>query len=47
MPAGGSGEIEITLKTGNHSGKLTKSVMVYTNDPEQNTIKLMLTAEVK
>jgi len=26
---------------------MTKSVMVYTNDPEQSTIKLTLTVEVK
>jgi len=26
---------------------MTKSIMVYTNDPEQNTVRLTVTAEVK
>ncbi len=37
----------MAFKTGTHSGKMTKSIMVYTNDPEQNTVRLTVTAEVK
>ena len=43
IPAGGDGEIEITLETGTNKGKIIKSIYVYTND--KNNIKVTLKVE--
>ncbi|TFG49024.1 MAG: hypothetical protein E4H40_03675 [Candidatus Brocadiia bacterium] len=47
MPAGGRGQIEITLSTGSRIGILHKSVIVHTNDPERATVKLTVTVDVE
>jgi hypothetical protein len=47
IPAGGSGQIEVTLKTGSHKGKISKSVTVYSNDPMMGSIRLILNADVQ
>ncbi|MBP6990519.1 MAG: hypothetical protein KBC90_03345 [Spirochaetes bacterium] len=47
MPAGGSGQIEVTLKTGSHSGRISKSITVHSNDPAMASVRLILNADVK
>ncbi|MBN1496891.1 MAG: DUF1573 domain-containing protein [Spirochaetes bacterium] len=47
MPAGGSGQIEVTFKTGAHTGKMSKSIIVYSNDPVQKTVRLTVSATVQ
>jgi len=47
IPPGGEGKIEATLRTGARGGKTTKTITVTTNDPDQRTIQLKLSAEVQ
>ena len=46
IPAGGKGEIEVTLKTGTRVGKLKKTIYVYTNDEAMKKAKLTVAATV-
>lgn len=43
---GSNGQIEISLNTGKEKKKLTKSVYIYTNDPDNNIVVLYLIAYV-
>jgi hypothetical protein len=44
---GGSGSIKAVFNSGSYSGKVTKLIYVYTNDPKNSEITLMLNAEVE
>jgi len=46
IPPGGEGEIEVTFRTGMSSGKKKKRIDVYSNDPENPSIKLYITANI-
>ena len=46
IPAGGEGNIKATLTIGASSGKLNKSIYVYTNDKNNQILKLKLEALV-
>ncbi|MCU0847425.1 MAG: DUF1573 domain-containing protein [Spirochaetes bacterium] len=46
VPAGGRGEIEITLKTSSYPGPLNKSIYIYSNDGENKVIRLTVSADV-
>ena len=46
IPAGGSGKIHATVDTKAFRGPITKSILVYTNDPETPTTRLVIKAEV-
>jgi hypothetical protein len=47
IPPGGEGKIDVTFKTGAGSGgKREKHITVTTNDPEQKTVNLTISAEV-
>ncbi|MCP4136933.1 MAG: hypothetical protein GY754_38555 [bacterium] len=46
MPAGGSGQIEITLSTGKKAKKLKKTITVISNDPSAKKLFLTVTANV-
>jgi hypothetical protein len=46
IKAGESGSIKATFNSGNYNGKVTKAIYVYTNDPKNSEVVLMLTAEV-
>ncbi|NLV67887.1 MAG: DUF1573 domain-containing protein [Spirochaetes bacterium] len=45
IPAGGRGEIQTELQLDRHTGEITKTVRVFTNDPEHPMVKLILKAE--
>lgn len=47
IPAGGSGEIEITLKTGLRKGEMMKRIYVRSNDPEKQTVILLVRAFIE
>ena len=47
IPPGGEGKIDATLRTGARGGKTTKTITVTTNDPDQRTTQLKLSAEVQ
>ena len=44
---GESGTVKTTVKTDNFSGPIAKSIAVYTNDPENPKLQLVVKAEVK
>jgi hypothetical protein len=44
---GGSGEIEATLDAGNYSGKISRTIIVHSNDPEEPIVRLKLQAFIK
>jgi len=44
---GESGSIKATFNSGSYSGKVTKAIYVYTNDPKNSEIVLMLNADVE
>lgn len=46
IPPGGEGQIEVTLNTGSYMNRVSKTVMVYSNDPLQSTVRLTVSAEV-
>ncbi|HPS87579.1 MAG TPA: DUF1573 domain-containing protein [Spirochaetota bacterium] len=46
IPAGESGKLEIELDTETNSGELVRTVTVYTNDPDNKIIKIVLKATV-
>jgi hypothetical protein len=43
---GESGSIKATFNSGGYQGKVTKTINVYTNDPKNSEVVLMLTADV-
>lgn len=43
---GQSGSIKATFNSGGYSGKVTKAIYVYANDPKKSEVVLMLTADV-
>ena len=44
---GQSSSIKATFNSGGYSGKVTKSIFVYTNDPKNSEVVLMLNADVE
>jgi hypothetical protein len=44
---GESSSIKAVFNSGNYSGKVTKAIYVYTNDPKNSEVVLMLTADVE
>jgi hypothetical protein len=44
---GTSGSIKATFNSGSYNGKVTKAIYVYTNDPKNSEVILMLNAEVE
>lgn len=44
---GESGSIKAVFNSGGYKGKVTKAIYVYTNDPKNSEVILMLTAEVE
>nr|HRC89920.1 DUF1573 domain-containing protein [Bacteroidales bacterium] len=44
---GESGSIKATFNSGSYKGKVTKAIYVYTNDPANSEVILMLNANVK
>jgi hypothetical protein len=44
---GASSSIKATFNSGSYSGKVTKAIYVYTNDPKNSEIVLMLNADVE
>jgi len=46
IPPGGEGQIEVTLNTGSYMHRVSKTVMVYSNDPLQPTVRLTVSADV-
>jgi len=44
---GESSSIKATFSSGGYNGKVTKAIYVYTNDPQNSEVVLMLTAEVE
>ncbi|MBW1981747.1 MAG: hypothetical protein JRJ12_11060 [Deltaproteobacteria bacterium] len=47
IPPGGTGEITLLVNTKGFQGKIRKSAMVRSNDPDQPTMKIYITAEVR
>ncbi len=46
MPAGGSGELEISLETGSYNRTIVKTIYVYTDDPDSQVIAIKVSARV-
>jgi hypothetical protein len=44
---GESSTIKAVFNSGSYSGKVTKAIYVYTNDPKNSEVVLMLTADVE
>ena len=44
---GESGSIKATFSSGSYSGKVTKAIYVYSNDPQNSQVVLMLNADVE
>ena len=44
---GESGSIKATFSSGGYNGKVTKAIYVYTNDPKNSEVVLMLSADVE
>ena len=47
IPPGGEGKIDVTFKVGSSAGKKSKTITVTTNDPENKTVKLKISADIK
>jgi hypothetical protein len=47
VKAGESSSIKATFNSGSYSGKVTKAIYVYTNDPKNSEVVLMLNADVE
>jgi hypothetical protein len=47
IKAGDSSSIKATFNSGSYSGKVTKAIYVYTNDPKNSEVVLMLNADVE
>lgn len=46
IPAGGSGKLEIELHTNPNPGEMIRTIKVYTNDPDNKLIKIVVKATV-
>ena len=46
IKAGASSSIKATFNSGSYKGKVTKAIYVYTNDPKNSEVVLMLSADV-
>lgn len=46
IPVGGSGKLEIELHTEDNTGELIRTIKVYTNDPDNKLIKIVVKATV-
>jgi hypothetical protein len=44
---GESSSIKAVFNSGSYSGKVTKAIYVYTNDPKNSEVVLMLNADVE
>jgi hypothetical protein len=47
IKAGESSSIKATFSSGSYNGKVTKAIYVYTNDPKNSEVVLMINAEVE
>ena len=47
IKAGQSSSIKATFNSGSYKGKVTKAIYVYTNDPKNSEVVLMLNADVE
>jgi hypothetical protein len=47
IKAGESGSIKATFASGGYNGKVTKAIYVYTNDPKNSEVVLMINADVE
>lgn len=47
IKAGESSSIKATFNSGSYKGKVTKAIYVYTNDPKNSEVVLMLSADVE
>ena len=47
VPPGGEGEIKVTSKTGKKRGQYKQTITVTSNDPDNSTTKLYVTANIK
>ncbi len=47
IKAGASSSIKATFNSGGYSGKVTKAIYVYTNDPKNSEVTLLLNADVE
>jgi hypothetical protein len=47
VKAGETGSIKAVFNSGSYNGKVTKAIYVYTNDPKNSEVVLMLTADVE
>jgi hypothetical protein len=47
IKAGASSSIKATFNSGSYKGKVTKAIYVYTNDPKNSEVVLMLNADVE
>ncbi len=47
IPPGGEGKIEVTYKTGSRAGKKTQAVTVFSDDPEQKTVRIKIILDIK
>jgi len=48
IPAGGEGKVSLRVRTANYGGNLiVKHATVYTNDPDNTTISLVITGKVE
>jgi hypothetical protein len=47
IPPGGVGRIVLTVKTEGYQGRVTKSALVKSNDPRQQSLSLSLSAEIR
>ena len=47
IKAGQSSSIKATFNSGSYKGKVTKAIYVYTNDPKNSQVVLMLNADVE
>ena len=47
IPPGGVGKIVLTVKTEGYQGRVTKSALVRSNDPRQQSLNLSLSADIR
>ncbi len=47
VPPRGTGKIQVTFKSENYMGSITKTIHIHTNDPENSTVNLKLKANIK
>jgi hypothetical protein len=47
IPPGGVGKIVLTIKTEGYQGRVTKSALVKSNDPRQQSLSIFLSAQIR